>query len=192
MRAHNAVGFSDWSGPSIGTKVEDPIDLFGRIRLVEAGDQTLKIAWVPAETKGGAQVTYVVRSSRGQLPVTQPRATITGLDNHVQYVFEVVARNLFTFGTGLKSEPFQPVGKPFTPPPPTLTDQETAGSAGAVTLTWPEVDANGPTPVRYTVYRDNEPISACRDLQRPGLRQHQPDLQRPRLQLRGPGDEPRR
>ena len=159
VRAHNAVGFSDWSGPSIGAKPDDPIDLFGRIRLVEAGDQTLKIAWVPVETKGGAQVTYVVRWAGGQLPVTVPRATITGLDNHLQYVFEVVPRNVFTFGTGLRSEPFQPVGKPFTPPPPTLTDQETAGAAGAVTLTWPEVDANGPGPLRYTVYRDNQPIA---------------------------------
>ena len=40
VRAHNAVGFSDWSGPSIGAKPDDPIDLVGRIRLVEAGDQT--------------------------------------------------------------------------------------------------------------------------------------------------------
>ena len=164
VRAHNAVGFSGWSRQSIGAKPDDPIDLFGRIRLVDAGDQTLKIAWVPVETKGGAQVTYVVRWAGGQLPVTAPRATITNLDNHLQYVFEVVPRNVFTFGTGLRSEPFQPVGKPFTPPPPTLTDQETAGAAGAVTLTWPEVDANGPGPLRYTVYRDNQPIASCTNL----------------------------
>ncbi len=165
VRAHNAVGFSGWSRQSAAARPDDPIDLVGRIRLVEAGDQFLRVAWRPVETKGGGQVTYIVRWAGGQLPnVTEPRAVIPGLDNHQKYVITVTPRNTFTVGGGLVSEPFQPVGRPFTPPPPTLTDQETAGSAGAVTLTWPPVDANGPEPVRYTVFRNDSPLSACTNM----------------------------
>ena len=128
VRAHNAVGFSDWSGPSIGAKPDDPIDLVGRIRLVEAGDQTLKIAWGPVETKGGAQVTYIVRWAGGQLPTSPCRerrspASTTTCSTSSRWSRATRSPS----ATGLRSEPFQPVGKPFTPPPPTLTDQETAG-----------------------------------------------------------------
>ena len=165
MRAHNAVGFSGWSGPSSAAEPDDEINLVGRIRLVEAGDGFLRIAWRPPKTKGGAQVTYAVRWPGGQLNgVTEPSATIGDLDNHQKYVITVKPVNVFAPGGGLISEPFQPVGTPLTPPPPTLTDQETAGSSGAVSLTWPVVDANGPTPVRYTVFRDNQPVQACTEI----------------------------
>ena len=164
VRAHNAVGFSEWSGPSAGATPDDPIDLVGRIRQIDVGDGFLHIDWKPVETKGGAEVTYVVRWAGDQLPVTESEAKIVGLDNHRKYQFRVVPRNAFTIGGGLISDWMQPIGTPSTPAPPTLTDQETAGSSGAVSLTWPAVDANGPTPVRYTVYRDGTPLPACTNI----------------------------
>ncbi|MBF4769105.1 fibronectin type III domain-containing protein [Nocardioides agariphilus] len=165
VRAHNAVGYSGWSGLSGPATPDVEISLGGTIRLVEAGDGFLRIAWKPLETKGGGHATYTVSWQGGQQNVTEATATIRGLDNHRTYVFTVRPRN--AFGVSLTSAPFQPVGTPQTPAPPTLTDQETAGSAGAVSLTWPRVDANGPEPVRYTVYRDNRKIAACNGIKTP-------------------------
>ena len=162
VRAHNAIGFSEWSASSGPATPDEEINLGGIVRLLEAGDRYLRIAWTPVETKGGARVTYIIRWAGGQLTnVTEPRAKIPNLDNHQKYVFTIRPRNAFTFGGGLVSDPFQPVGTPQTPAPPTVTDQETAGSTGSVSLTWPAVDANGPGPVRYTVYRDGQRLNAC-------------------------------
>ena len=49
VRARNAVGFSEWSAASVGAMPDEPLDLVGRIRLVEAGDQT---AAHPLEARG--------------------------------------------------------------------------------------------------------------------------------------------
>ena len=100
------------------------------------------------------------------------------MDNHLTYTFRVRLRIGLTIGAGLQSEPFQPIGTPATPAPPTLTDQETAGSIGAVSLTWPEVDANGPGPVRYTVLKQQLSDAPVHEHPDPRLRQHQPDVRR--------------
>jgi large repetitive protein len=165
VRAHNPIGFSEWSGWSVGVVPDKPIDLTGRIQLVARGDGTLTIDWKPVMLKGGGEAVYIVRSSAGetQSPTTS-QATFTGLDNHVVYTFRVKLRIGFTIGAGLISEGFQPIGTPGTPAPPTLTDQESAGSIGAVSLTWPEVDPNGPGPVRYTVLKDGSPMPNCTNI----------------------------
>ncbi len=165
VRAHNAVGFSGWSGLSAEAVPDEEIGMNGTVRLVEAGDGYLKIAWKPVETKGGAQIVYNVSWQGDQMNVTEPKAEITGLDNNRTYIFTVRPRN--TFGVSLTSLAFQPVGTPQAPAPPTVTDQETAGSTGAVSLTWPRVSPNGPGPVRYTVYRDNRKIPACNGITTP-------------------------
>ena len=52
-----------------------------------------------AKTKGGGQVTYVVRWPGGQLRRhDQPSATIADLDNHQKYVFTVEPSNVFDLG----------------------------------------------------------------------------------------------
>ncbi len=165
VRAHNPIGFSDWSGWSAGVVPDKPIDLTGRIRLVARGDGTLSIDWKPVMLKGGGEAVYIVRSSAGetQFPITS-EATFTGLDNHVKYTFRVKLRIGLTIGAGLISDGFQPIGAPGTPASPTLTDQESAGSIGAVSLTWPEVDPNGPGPVRYTVLKDGSPMPNCTNI----------------------------
>ncbi len=168
VRAHNAVGYSDWSGQSVGAMPDDPIDLVGRIRLVKAGDGWLHIAWKPVETKGGAEIVYVVKYLGGQQQSPQSNVTIYGLDNHKRYRFNVIPRNGFIPGGGLTSQPFQPIGPPGQPGAPTVTDQETAGSSGAVSLSWNPVDPNGPGPVVYTVYRDGVPLPNCTRIVQPG------------------------
>ena len=165
VRAHNAIGFSAWSGWSAGATVDKPIDLTGRIELVARGDGTLSLDWKRVLLKGGGEAVYYIRSSAGEgQTVYTSEATFTGLDNHLSYTFRVRLINAQTIGGGLQSEPFQPIGTPATPVPPTLTDQESAGSTGAVSLTWPEVDANGPGPVRYTVLRNNSAMPQCTNI----------------------------
>jgi large repetitive protein len=164
VRAHNAVGFSEWSRTSASATPDKPIDLVGRIRLVEAGDGFLHIAWKPIEGKNGAQVVYVIRWAGGQLITAESNVMISSLDNHRRYRFHVIAKNIFTIGNGLTSPLWQPIGTPGTPAPPTLTDQETPGSQGAVSLTWPAVDPNGPAPVRYTVLRNNAALANCKNI----------------------------
>jgi len=161
VRAHNAVGFSDWSRPSAGATPDEDIALGGKIRLVEAGDHYLHIAWKPVETKGGAEITYIVKYAGGSETSLDSNIVISGLDNNKKYKFTVVPRNGFIPGGSLTSDAFQPVGPPGTPAPPTVTNQETAGSVGAVSLTWPDVDPNGPREVRYTVFRDGSKLVAC-------------------------------
>ena len=193
VRAHNPVGLSEWSGWSAGVMPDKPIDMNGRIELVARGDGTLTIDWKRVVLKGGGEAIYTVRSSTGETrEVYTSEATFTGLDNHAKYTFRVRLRNALTIGAGLISEPFQPIGTPGTPAPPTLTDQETAGSIGAVSLTWPEVDANGPDRLRYTVLQQRLCDAPVHEHPDPRLRQHQPDVRRHGLQLLSRGHQRQR
>jgi hypothetical protein len=168
VRAHNAVGFSDWSGTSVGAMPDDPIDLVGRIKLVDAGDGLLHISWQPVKTKGGAEISYRVKWAGGQDTAYVSNYTATGLDNHLRYTFTITPLNGFIPGGALTSAPFQPIGPPGQPRAPTITDQESPGSQGAVSLSWDPVDPNGPGPVRYTVYRDGSALATCTKIQTTG------------------------
>jgi hypothetical protein len=161
VRAHNAVGFSGWSALSRAATPDNPLDLVGQIKLVEAGDGFLTIDWKPVETKSGGEVRYLVSWKGGHAVADTSRFTATRLDNHNQYVFTITPQNALVIGHGLESDKFQPIGPTGTPDAPTLTDQETAGSQGAVSLTWPAVDPNGPPGVHYTVFRDGVALHAC-------------------------------
>ena len=97
------------------------------------------------------------------------------MDNHAKYTFRVRLRNGLTIGAGLISEAFQPIGTPGTPARRRSPTRRAAGSIGAVSLTWPEVDPNGPGPVRYTVLKDGSPMPNCTNIPTRRLRQHQPD-----------------
>jgi hypothetical protein len=164
VRAHNAVGFSGWSGFSTGA-TPDHIELLqGRVKLVEAGDGFLRIKWKPVELKNGGTTSYRVSwGDGGHMTAYAPEATILNLDNHLRYQFTIRPSNGYLAGGQLVSDKWQPVGTPTTPAPPTITDQETPGSVGAVTLTWPPVDANGPEPVHYSVYRNGSPLGVCQN-----------------------------
>ncbi len=168
VRAHNAVGYSEWSGLSRAAMPDDPIDLVGKIKLVRAGDGYLHISWQPVETKGGAEISYFVKWQGGQNTAYTSDLEVTDLDNHKRYTFTIQPRNGFIPGGSLTSPPFQPIGPAGQPRAPTVTDQETAGSSGAVTLSWDPVDPNGPGPVRYTVFRDGVPLTNCTKIAQTG------------------------
>lgn len=162
VQAHNAVGWSEWSTQSAEAIPDTRPGRVGSIELVREGDRTLTIRWTPPTTQTSAIRKYHVSYPGGSPKTTsKPSITITGLDNNTQYAFTVAAENDFDIGEERTSATFQSVGPPGTPAEPTITDQQTPGDAGAVTLSWPAVDPNGPTPVRYTVLRNGTALPAC-------------------------------
>lgn len=165
VQAHNAVGWSEWSPQSAAATPDAKPGRVGPIELVREGDRTLTIRWTPPTTQTSAIKKYHVSYPGGSPKTTsKPSITITGLDNNTQYAFTVAAENDFDIGEGRTSAAFQSVGPPGTPAAPTITDQQTPGDSGAVTLSWPAVDPNGPTPVWYTVLRNGSPLPACTDI----------------------------
>ena len=162
VQAHNAVGWSEWSPQSAVATPDAKPGRVGPIELVREGDGLLVLRWTPPTTQTSAIKRYHVSYEGGEPKTTsRPTITVTGLDNNNTYAFTVAAENDFDIGEARTSATFQSVGPPGRPAAPTVTDQKTPGDSGAVTLTWPAVDPNGPTPVRYTVLRDGRPLPAC-------------------------------
>ena len=164
VRAHNAVGDSPWS-PSSKPATPDALPgQVGPIEVTKIGDRTITIRWSKPTTQTSAIKWYWVTWQGGSRPTTTTSATIAGLDNNVRYAFTVQAENDLGPGAKRVSESFQTVGNPGTPAAPTVTDQQTAGDQGAVALNWSAVDPNGPTPVTYTVLRNNAALPRCTDI----------------------------
>jgi large repetitive protein len=164
VRAHNAVGDSPWSPPS---RPATPDMLPGEVGPIEAtriGDRTITIRWTKPTTQTSAVKWYWVTWQGGSRRTTTTSATLQGLDNNRRNVFTVQAVNDLGSGAKRVSESFQTVGNPGTPATPAITDQQTAGDQGTVSLSWPAVDPNGPTPVTYTVFRNNAPLPRCADI----------------------------
>lgn len=165
VRAHNAVGWSDWSPQSRPATPDVKPGLVGPIELLDEGDGKLTFRWTPPTTQTSEIVRYHVSYPGGSNKTTsRPQITVGGLDNNITYAFTVAAENKLDIGPGRRSAPYQSIGTPGTPAAPAITDQKTPGDNGAVTLTWPAVNPNGPTPVRYTVFRDGAPLAACANI----------------------------
>ena len=166
VQAHNAVGWSEWSPQSAQAVPDAKPGRVGPIELVREGDRTLTIRWSPPTTQTSDIKRYHVSYEGGSAKTTsKPSITITGLDNNTKYAFTVEAENGLDIGEARTSDTFQSVGPPGRPDAPTVTDKKTPGDSGAVTLTWPEVDANGPTPVLYTVLRNGTALPSCTSIQ---------------------------
>lgn len=160
VRARNSVGWSDWSPGSAEVTPDAKPGQVGRIELVNEGDRTLTISWSPPTTETSDIRRYLISYPGGSKVSTRPSITISGLDNNTKYAFSVAAENERFIGPARTSAPYQSIGTPGTPAAPTITDQKTADT-GAVTVSWPAVDPNGPTPVRYTVLRNGSALPAC-------------------------------
>ncbi|GAB2781029.1 Ig-like domain-containing protein [Nocardioides salsibiostraticola] len=164
VRARNAVGASPWSGLSRPVVPDARPGEVGPIRLVKAGDRQLLVRWSPPTTKT-SRVRYQVIWSGGRLNVAGTKALITGLNNNRAYPISVRAINASDLeGPVRSSAPLQSIGTPGTPVAPFIDDKKTAGNRGAITLRWPSVNPNGPTPLRYTVLRDGKPLGACSNI----------------------------
>ncbi|MEJ7832344.1 MAG: Ig-like domain-containing protein [Nocardioides sp.] len=165
VRAHNAVGWSDWSPQSRAATPDIKPGQVGPIELLNEADGKLTFRWSPPTTETSEIIRYHVSYPGGSNKTTsRPQITVGGLNNNIPYAFTVAAENKLDIGPGRRSAAYQSIGTPGTPAVPAITDQKTPGDNGAVTLTWPAVNPNGPTPVRYTVFRDGAPIAACANI----------------------------
>ncbi|WP_109508452.1 Ig-like domain-containing protein [Nocardioides speluncae] len=165
VRAHNAVGWSDWSGASAKATPDTRPGIVGPIEQVRVGDRTVTFRWTKPTTEASAVKHYWVSwAGSTAKKVRGTQYTATGLDNNKKYTFSVQAENNFDVGERRISAPMQSVGTPGTPAAPTITDQQTAGDNGAVTLDWPAVDPNGPAPASYTVFRNDQALASCTNI----------------------------
>ncbi|MFB9312652.1 Ig-like domain-containing protein, partial [Nocardioides plantarum] len=166
VRAHNAVGWSEWSSPSAVATPDARPGRVGPIELVQEGDGFVKIRWTPPATETSQIKQYVVSWQNGGSTTTRsPRLTVTGLDNNRPYSFTVYAVNQTFRGEARVSGRFQSFGTPARPAAPVLTEARTSSDDTAVQVTWPAVDPpNGPGPMRYTVLRDGRPLVNCVDI----------------------------
>lgn len=165
VRAHNAVGWSEWSGASAKATPDTRPGIVGPIEQVRVGDRTITFRWTAPTTEASAVKHYWVSwAGSTARKVRGTSYTASTLDNNKKYTFSVQAENNFDVGERRLSAPMQSVGTPGTPAAPTITDQQTAGDNGAVTLDWPAVDANGPAPASYTVFRNDQALGSCTNI----------------------------
>ena len=163
VRAHNAIGWSQWSPPSAQVTPDVVPGLVGPIKLVNEGDGEITFSWTPPTTQSSEIVQYhvSVAGRERRLTTRQTKIRVTDLDNNRAYDFQVAAENKLDIGEYRRSDTWQSIGNPGTPQAPDITPEVTAGSSGAVTLKWVAVDSNGPSPVRYTVLRNGDPLPGC-------------------------------
>ena len=167
VRAHNSVGWSDWSPRSAVATPDARPGRVGPITLVQEGDTFVKLRWAPPSNDTSRIQDYVVTwQDGGRTTTRRPEVTATGLDNNRAYTFTVYATNeTFDLGETRTSDEFQSIGQPGKPAQPTVTEQRTSSDTAAVVVSWPPVDPpNGPGPVRYTVLRDGRPLGGCTDV----------------------------
>lgn len=157
-RAHNAVGWSEWSPPSARARPDAKPGAVGPIQMTSRGDGTVSLAWTPPTTQTSAIEFYYVTWPGGSAKPTKPSLIVTGLDNNNPYEFKVQAKNALDYGP-LQSATYQSIGTPATPGTVAVTPTNPAGDTTGVIVSWPEVSPpNGPGPVRYTVTRNGAPI----------------------------------
>ncbi|MEO5851138.1 MAG: Ig-like domain-containing protein, partial [Nocardioides sp.] len=165
VRAHNSVGFSEWSGSSRGATPDEKPGLVGTIRNTRVADRTLVIAWSPPGNDTSKISYYVVTYGGTSRKTFDPEATITGLDNNLKYAFKVYAVNDVGRGPVRTSRAMQSQGPVGIPAAPTVEDTPSSASTATLTITWPAVPPNGPGPVNYRVLRNGTPVPGCDTVQ---------------------------
>jgi len=157
VRAHNKADWSDWSpvGPSF-----TPNEVPGMATAFTAGnpaDGALTLTWGAAPVDGTPVTAYHLTWTGGttgsqDLSGTATSATVTGLVNDQMNTFNLVAENAAGMSTVTASTKGQSSGKPLGCTAPTITAAD-QGATAMVTMTWPAVDPNGPSPATYQITR---------------------------------------
>lgn len=151
VRATNAIGDSDWSGPSAGVLVDVKP---GQVSGVNAtpGDSSAKLTWATPENAGSPITGYIITVIGGGTPEIKVGPvnawTVPGLVNGTAYAFTVKAVNTHP-EPGLESAPSAQVIPFGTPPAPTLGTPriEVANADGDVVnvvASWSLGNPNGP------------------------------------------------
>lgn len=160
VRAHNAVG---WSEPSSRSRPAQPDAVpgpVGPIRLIKQFDGRLTIGWTAPTTASSRVLRYRVAFAGRVHYTTTTSFLASGLSNDRSYEFTVTPINAKGRGPARKSPRYQSVGPPGRPAPPTVTASPSpGGDTATLSVSWSEVTANGPYPVRYTLVHDG--VSVC-------------------------------
>ena len=160
--ARNGIGEGTPSAPSNTVRPDTlPRQVTG-VRMVDRGDGTLTIGWVPPENEGSPLRKYVVRvvSSTGDaktqdVPASSTRAVVGGLDNESEQSVQVQAWNELGAGPFGPAVSMQSAGTPPALPAPSIAASGPGPAADSATLTisWEQGRPNGPPTSGYTLYR---------------------------------------
>jgi hypothetical protein len=155
VRAHNAVDWGEWSGPSGPAKPNAVPGAVTNVNATNPQDGSLTLTWGPATNEGTAITSYDITWTGGGHSSVAGGATsapISGLDNDTEYTFTVIPVNSQGPGTPMTTTG-QSAGNPLDVAAPTLTSDSSAAATRAVHITWAAATANGKGPVTYTVTR---------------------------------------
>ncbi len=177
VRAHNAVGWSDYSGRSKPAEPEGVPGVVGPIAASKLGDGQLTITWA-APTLNGKHIDKYRVVWQGHRDYVTSRSYIAApLDNNKKYRFTVYAHNSAGWGPGLTSGPLQSSGSPGTPDPPVITPLEpTGGETVTLLVSWKPVLSGSADALTYTLTDDaGRNVPGCTKIQEtscriPGIR----------------------
>ena len=153
VRAHNQLGYSDWSAWSVAQSPTPSIAVPQKPRNVSATLSGLEatVTWNTPTSDGGSAITgYLVTSSPGgkQCSTNQLTCLITGLSRNTAYTFTVIAINIIG-----NSQPSDPSTGQMTANSPGQVQSVTAKvSSKTVSLSWlPPTSTGGSTITGYRV-----------------------------------------
>ena len=118
VRAHNAVGWSDFSARSRPARPDAVPGPVRSLHQSKTGDGQLTIAWKPPSTINSPITSYRIVWAGGRGTSRTNSFYVSGLDNDKQYSFTVYARNAKGEGPGVTGTGFQSQGQPGVPEAP--------------------------------------------------------------------------
>ncbi len=163
VRAHNAVGWSEWSGQSSSMYVDSKPGRVRNIRAVERGNKSITLRWDPPNTQTSPIKEYWIRWVGGEHRVGGNTTTVkvSVPDNNRTYSFTILGRNKVAWSDSRTSSPYWPIGTPSAPRDIAAVDLQTGEGSTTNRITWASTKAEGEGPVRYTVLHNGSKLGRC-------------------------------
>ncbi len=161
VRAHNAIGWSDWSPSSRSAQPDEKPGPVSNIHTNKVGNHLLGIAWNPPAKQTSPVDRYRVTWQGRQVETRNTSIVANGLTNGKDYTFTVRAHNAQGWGPAASDGPFQSQGPIGRPKNVKVTDAGSGGTTTTLTLTWDPVPANGGAAVTYVVTHNGLQAPGC-------------------------------
>ncbi len=160
VRAHNAIGWSDFSSASKSARPDEKPGPVSRIRASKIGNHVLTISWTPPSTRTSPIDLYRVTWQGRKVESRNAMIVANGLTNGKDYNFTVRAHNAQGWGPAVTSGKFHSQG-PLGRPKNLHVEAIDNGANAVLTLTWDEVVANGGAAVTYVVSHNGLTVGSC-------------------------------